>query len=88
MAQPGGGKTCAAGILDDPRYGELIAFGRGGSERERDLAQTRKVLAAAGGRPGHIFNLGHGVLPELDPAILEKVVELVHAEGSGGSSVA
>ena len=36
------------------------------------------VLAANGGRPGHIFNLGHGVLPETDPTVLERVVELVH----------
>jgi uroporphyrinogen decarboxylase len=43
--------------------------------------QTRRVLKAAGGKPGHIFNLGHGVLPETNPAILERVVELVHTEG-------
>ena len=43
--------------------------------------QTRRVLKAAGGKPGHIFNLGHGVLPETNPAILEQVVELVHTEG-------
>jgi uroporphyrinogen decarboxylase len=47
-------------------------------------AETREVLARAGSRPGHIFNLGHGVLPETDPAILEQVVELVHAEGRAG----
>ena len=35
----------------------------------------------SGGRPGYVFNLGHGVLPETDPAILERVVELVHREG-------
>jgi uroporphyrinogen decarboxylase len=33
------------------------------------------------GHPGHVFNLGHGVLPELDPDVLARVVELVHAEG-------
>ncbi len=37
------------------------------------------VLDRNGGRPGHIFNLGHGVLPETDPEVLERVVELVHA---------
>jgi uroporphyrinogen decarboxylase len=42
---------------------------------------TRDVLTRNAGHPGHIFNLGHGVLPELDPAILEQVVALVHAEG-------
>ena len=42
---------------------------------------TRDVLTRNAGHPGHVFNLGHGVLPEIDPAILEQVVELVHAEG-------
>ena len=42
---------------------------------------VRAVLARNAGHPGHIFNLGHGVLPELDPAVLEQVVELVHREG-------
>ncbi len=36
------------------------------------------VLARAGGRPGHVFNLGHGVLPGSDPADLTRLVELVH----------
>ncbi|MFP5255487.1 MAG: uroporphyrinogen decarboxylase [Acidimicrobiia bacterium] len=43
--------------------------------------RTRDVLARNGGRPGHIFNLGHGVLPELDPGVLKAVVDLVHEEG-------
>ncbi len=47
-------------------------------------AETRDVLARAGTAPGHIFNLGHGVLPETDPAVLEQIVELVHAEGRAG----
>jgi len=36
------------------------------------------VLDRAGGRPGHVFNLGHGVLPATDPADLSRLVELVH----------
>ncbi len=36
------------------------------------------VLARADGRPGHVFNLGHGVLPETDPAALTRLTELVH----------
>ena len=36
------------------------------------------VLARAGGRPGHIFNLGHGVMPQTDPALLGRLRELVH----------
>lgn len=42
---------------------------------------VRDVLRRNAGHPGHVFNLGHGVLPETDPSILERVVELVHAEG-------
>jgi len=41
-------------------------------------SETRKILDQAGGRPGHVFNLGHGVLPDTDPAVLKRVVELVH----------
>jgi uroporphyrinogen decarboxylase len=37
-----------------------------------------RILEEAGGRPGHVFNLGHGVLPETDPADLKRLVELVH----------
>jgi uroporphyrinogen decarboxylase len=47
-------------------------------------AATKDVLesAADGSGTGHIFNLGHGVLPESDIGILGAVVELVHAESS------
>ncbi len=44
--------------------------------------QARDVLARNAGHPGHVFNLGHGVLPETDPVILERVVDLVHNEGT------
>jgi uroporphyrinogen decarboxylase len=43
---------------------------------------ARTVLAANDGHPGHVFNLGHGVLPETDPGVLEQVVALVHEEGT------
>jgi uroporphyrinogen decarboxylase len=43
--------------------------------------EVRDVLARNDGNPRYIFNLGHGVLPETDPSILERVVELVHREG-------
>jgi uroporphyrinogen decarboxylase len=37
------------------------------------------VLSANGGRPGHVFNLGWGVLPETDPDAMRRVVDRVHA---------
>jgi uroporphyrinogen decarboxylase len=38
------------------------------------------VLAANAGHPGHIFNLGHGVLPITDPGVLAELVAFVHTE--------
>jgi uroporphyrinogen decarboxylase len=43
--------------------------------------RARDVLARAGGRVDHVFNLGHGVLPDTDPGVLTDLVALVHAEG-------
>ena len=40
--------------------------------------RARDVLARAGGRPGHVFNLGHGVLPETPLESLETLIETVH----------
>jgi len=40
--------------------------------------EVRRVLAEGRAAPGHVFNLGHGVLPETDPDVLTRVVELVH----------
>ncbi|HEY6151456.1 MAG TPA: uroporphyrinogen decarboxylase [Gaiellaceae bacterium] len=45
---------------------------------DRVAEAAEGVLERAGGRPGHIFNLGHGVLPQTDPAALRRLVELVH----------
>ena len=49
-------------------------------------AAARQVMAegADGSGTGHIFNLGHGVLPEADIGILGAVVDLVHAESMRG----
>jgi uroporphyrinogen decarboxylase len=52
---------------------------------ERIEAAARDVLARAGSRPGHIFNLGHGVLPDTDPDVLGRLRELVHAESAAGA---
>ncbi|HET7011049.1 MAG TPA: uroporphyrinogen decarboxylase [Anaerolineales bacterium] len=45
------------------------------AELERRVA---RILEQAGGRPGHIFNLGHGVLPETPVEAVRAVVEQVH----------
>ncbi|WP_433084659.1 uroporphyrinogen decarboxylase [Dactylosporangium sp. CA-052675] len=42
-------------------------------------AEARRVLAEGSKAPGHIFNLGHGVLPETDPDVLTRLVELIHS---------
>jgi len=48
--------------------------------------RTREVMQAAAGRPGHIFNLGHGVLPQTDPSRARALVEMVHEMGQRSAS--
>jgi uroporphyrinogen decarboxylase len=47
-------------------------------------ARARDVLRRGKAAAGHVFNLGHGVLPDTDPDVLTRLVDLVHAETSGG----
>ncbi|WP_125609703.1 uroporphyrinogen decarboxylase [Specibacter cremeus] len=42
-------------------------------------AHVREVLAAGAAAPGHVVNLGHGVPPDTDPAVLTRLVSLVHS---------
>lgn len=46
---------------------------------EREAAA---ILDGAGGRPGHIFNVGHGIHPHTDPDILARLVNFVHERSS------
>jgi uroporphyrinogen decarboxylase len=48
--------------------------------RERLFAATDDVLSRAAGRPGHIFNLGHGVLPPTPLAHVQELARYVHRE--------
>ena len=43
------------------------------------VRRSQEILQRVGGRPGHIFNLGHGLLPATDPAVVLEVVRAVHA---------
>ena len=47
--------------------------------REVAVARAQEIVARAGRRPGHIFNLGHGIVPETPVATVQAVVEAVHA---------
>jgi uroporphyrinogen decarboxylase len=44
--------------------------------------RAKAVLDAAKGRPGHIFNLGHGVMPNMAPENVKALVEIVHEIGT------
>jgi len=41
-------------------------------------SQARAILAAAGNEPGHVFNLGHGIVPSTPVENVEALVECVH----------
>lgn len=45
---------------------------------EELTARVQDIMHQANGRPGHIFNLGHGILPTTDPGKARAVVDLVH----------
>ena len=45
---------------------------------EATEAGARRVIDEAAGRQGHVFNLGHGVLPGSDPDVLRRLVDYVH----------
>ena len=46
--------------------------------------QVKRILAQAGGRPGHIFNLGHGILPHTPVDHVVALIDMVHAHSSRG----
>ena len=53
---------------------------------DRVETAARDVLERAAGRAGHIFNLGHGVLPRTDPDVVSRLAELVQ-ESTGEARV-
>jgi uroporphyrinogen decarboxylase len=48
------------------------------ADREEIAARAKAILDQAAGRPGHVFNLGHGVLPQTPPENARALVEIVH----------
>ncbi len=52
------------------------------STREVACKHAQRVLDAAGGRPGHIFNLGHGITPETPVDNVRAVVDYVHEKSA------
>jgi uroporphyrinogen decarboxylase len=42
-------------------------------------AEARRILDEGRGAPGHIFNLGHGVMPGTDPDQLTRLVDVIHS---------
>lgn len=47
-------------------------------------AQVEQILTDWGNRPGHIFNLGHGVLPPTDPTQVQRLIDWVHTFSKQG----
>jgi uroporphyrinogen decarboxylase len=41
--------------------------------------EVHRIIAEGRAAPGHVFNLGHGVLPSTDPEMLARVTDTVHS---------
>ena len=63
------GKKAVQGNLDP-----ILLF----SGKKALKAAVKDIIDRNGGRSGHIFNLGHGVLPMTSPEVVHRVVRLVH----------
>jgi uroporphyrinogen decarboxylase len=97
MAEAGGDVIGLDWRIPIERGWELVGFARGVQGNldpalllgpfERAAAATDGILAAVAGRQGHVFNLGHGVLPDTDPADLRRLVELVHERTASAAAV-
>ncbi len=51
------------------------------------VRRALEVLRRAGGRPGHVFNLGHGMPPDADPTVVRSVVDAVHEHGQDPEAI-
>jgi uroporphyrinogen decarboxylase len=69
-ARRAGGAHAVQGNLDP-----AVLF----ADRASLETEVRRIVADGRRAPGHVFNLGHGVLPDTDPDVLTRLVELVHS---------
>jgi len=53
------------------------------ADRQSVLDQSRRILDEVGSRPGHIFNLGHGIIPQTPVDNVKALVDFVHEHSSG-----
>jgi uroporphyrinogen decarboxylase len=98
MAEAGGDVIGLDWRLPIDRGWELVGSGRGVQGNldpalllgpwERVAAAAERILEGVAGRPGHIFNLGHGVLPATEPDVLTRLTELVRERSAAGAGVA
>ena len=72
------GKVAGPNIALQGNLDPHVLFADAGVIRER----ASEVLRRVEGRPGHIFNLGHGILPDTPIASVETLIETVHAHAS------
>jgi len=49
------------------------------SSEDQIHQEVSRILSQAGSHPGHIFNLGHGITPDIDPGKVKFLVDLVHS---------
>jgi uroporphyrinogen decarboxylase len=75
-----GWRLAGEGVAVQGNLDPTLLFG----PRERLLARVDDVLRRAAGRPGHVFNLGHGILPGTPPDAVKAVVDHVHEASARG----
>ncbi len=56
------------------------------ADRATVIAQAKTILDSVDGRPGHIFNLGHGIIPQTPVDNVKALVEFVHEYSAGRGS--
>ena len=75
-----GWRLAGAGVAVQGNLDPTLLF----APRDRLLARVDDVLRRAGGRSGHVFNLGHGILPGTPVDAVRAVVEHVHQATARG----